>query len=275
MLDQLWRVFPPSNSVKGVGDEILRKGLAKVSTTIGSQKRGVETVESHLSTPRLQRIIASGDGRIRVVRGRSVLFLALLAATVAVACQRGPVRSTGTLLEVRGQIPLQETAAAKAAAIPDVTRVEKYLVVSNPDHAVIGVEPGATLRLRSGGQFRPANRIEAGRSFEAGDVGQKVAILGLSSTDMSGMTAMRIPAEIGATFELVPGVRPQVIGRFTVPRDIREHFIFLPLDVAQTAYNRTGQLSHLFVTVDASADVDQVKRNLEAILGAGITFTKY
>jgi len=179
------------------------------------------------------------------------------------------------LLEIRGQVPLEETAVAKAAAIPGVTRVEKYLVISNSDHAVIGVEPGATLRFLSGGKFRTANRIEAGRDFEAGDVGQKVGVLGLSSTDMSGMTAMRIPAEIGSTFELVSGVRLRVIGRFTVPRDIREHFIFLPLDVAQTAYNRKGQLSHLFVTVEHAANLDRVKRDLKAILAAGTTFTQY
>lgn len=86
---------------------------------------------------------------------------------------------------------------------------------------------------------------------------------------------MRIPAEIGSTFELVSGVRLRVIGRFTVPRDVREHFVFLPLDVAQTAYDRKDQLSHLFVTVEHAADVDRVKRDLEATFGAGLTITKH
>lgn len=85
------------------------------------------------------------------------------------------------------------------------------------------------------------------------------------------MAGMEIPSTIGSSFEVKAGFRVRLVGRFTVSRAGKEHFIFLPLDVAQRAYDRQGRVTHLFVSLAPAANLEQVKRELEAVLGAKAT----
>lgn len=209
--------------------------------------------------------------RLAALVGASLAMI-IQAATVAQAASR--------LLEIRvtdAQAALEESAVAQVAAVPGVARVERYLIIpGGEDHAVIGVEPDAALRFISGGKIYSAARIEAGRGLRPGDVSQRVAVVGMPAQmggmgGMGGMAGMEIPSTIGSSFEITPGLRVRLVGRFTVPRTVKEHFIFLPLDVVQRAYDRPGRATHLFVTVAPAANLEQVKRELGAVLGAKAT----
>lgn len=210
--------------------------------------------------------------RLAALVGVSLAMMIIQATTVAQAASR--------LLEIRvtdAQAALEESVVAQAAAVSGVARVERYLVIpGGEDYAVIGVEPDAALRFISGGELYSAARIEAGRGLRPGDTGQRVAVVGMpaemgSMGGMGGMSGMDIPSTIGSSFAVTPGLRVRLVGRFTVPRTVKEHFIFLPLDVVQRAYDRPGRVTHLFVTVTPSANLEQVKRELAAVLGAKAT----
>lgn len=212
---------------------------------------------------------------------KTVRFTSLLGAWLTVMIlETTRVAQAAPLLEIRvtdAQATLEESVVAQVAAVSSVARVERYLIMpGGEDHAVIGVEPDAALRFISGGKAYFTARIEAGRGLRPGDAGQRVAVVGMPAEmggmgGMGGMAGMEIPSTIGSSFEVKPGVRVRLIGRFTVPRTVKEHFIFLPLDVTQRAYDRQGRVTHLFVTLAPAAKLDQVKRELEAVVGAKAT----
>ena len=208
-----------------------------------------------------------------------VRFTSLLGAllTVTIIGATTTVQAAPPLLEIRvtdAQASLEESAVAQVAAVSGVARVERYLIIpGGEDYAVIGVEPDAALRVISEGKVYSAARIEAGRGLRPGDAGQRVAVVGMPSGmgGMGGMAGMEIPSTIGSSFEVKAGLRARLVGRFTVSRAGKEHFIFLPLDVAQRAYDRQGRVTHLYVSLAPAANLEQVKRELEAVLGAKAT----
>jgi len=208
-----------------------------------------------------------------------VRFTSLIGAllTVTIIGATTTVQAAPPLLEIRvtdAQASLEESAVAQVAAVSGVARVERYLIIpGGEDHAVIGVESDVALRFISEGKVYSAARIEAGRGLRPGDAGQRVAVVGMPAGmgGMGGMAGMEIPSTIGSSFEVKAGFRVRLVGRFTVSRAGKEHFIFLPLDVAQRAYDRQGRVTHLYVSLAPAANLEQVKRELEAVLGAKAT----
>lgn len=193
-----------------------------------------------------------------VVAGRNLLL-------------RGSSGQPGGLLEVgsSGEPTFEAASVERAAAVEGVQRVEGYLMQFGDGFAVVGVPPGAPLRYLSGGVLHEARVVEAGRGLEPGDQGQAVTVLGITR-DMGGMMDMGIPTDIGSTFQLLPGLRPRIVGRFSVPAGVEDHVILLPLDVLQEATGLTGRLTHLFVTPTPGAGLVQVEQGLQAALGQGV-----
>ncbi len=183
-------------------------------------------------------------------------------------------------LEVRATSSdlIPEESASKIKAINNVTKIEKYLLVRTEPHEVIGLEPGAALRILIQGDRWISAKVVAGRSFKTEDEGKNVAIVGRvyaedygfkgRMKEMPGMPAMKHYFDIGQSFQPREiDQRIRVIGRFTAQPESEAARIFLPLSTAQQLYGYAGRISVLFVTVNSPKSGERVKKEIEAVLG--------
>lgn len=171
---------------------------------------------------------------------------------------------------------LPSDAAEKAAAVKNVTKVERYLFVKTEPHDVIGIEAGAPLRIITSGGDILEGKLEAGKVFRKADEGKDVAIIGKVYAEdygyrggMGPMATMKHFLEVGQTLKLKEdSPRIRVLGTFTVKPESEASKVFLPLATAQKLFNRSGQLSHIFVTV--KGDPEATAKELQAALGGGV-----
>jgi hypothetical protein len=155
-----------------------------------------------------------------------------------------------------------------------VAKVEPLQLVKARPHDIIGVKPGEPLRIVSDDGRLVTVTVREGRGFEARDHGRPVAIVGPGTAieDYSpggdAMTGMRHAFSVGSSFAL-PGSdrRLRVVGLYAgAPTDK----VFLPLGTAQELLNRRGKLSHLVITLQPGAAVDDVKSGVESSLGTAV-----
>lgn len=204
-----------------------------------------------------------------LLSGLSFAFLSAASPTLA------------QLLEVRAASAdlVPEEASSKVKGIKNATKVERYLLVRTEPYEVIGVEPGAPLRILIQGDRWITGRLEAGKSFKKEDDGKGVAIVGKVYAEdygirarmggMAGMPAMKHYFDIGQSFKLKEiDERIRVIGRFTAQPESEAAKVFLPLSTAQLLYGHSGKISVLFVEVNSPENVEQVKKEIEVALGA-------
>lgn len=175
---------------------------------------------------------------------------------------------------------------SRLRALPHVVRVERYVkrqFVDNrrtpPTGVLIGVDPGATLRLQSMGGFVGSPRVLEGRGFTPDDAGQPRAIVGMA---FARSRAVRLGDEL-----VLPGpevqrgkwiyphsiqdLRARVIGIFEVRVVYPDNQVFVPLDVAQGVMGLgPGRVSQYIVTVDSAENVPAVARALRATLGPAV-----
>lgn len=220
-------------------------------------------------------------------------FVTLTQASREIAARTNAVAAViGTLIEVRaagatgmgvGVDALPEPFFERAGAVPNISGREKYLFQRMQDAAkaasisiVVGVEPGATLRVASHGEVGNP-RLVAGRSFTPEDRARPVAIVGAVYARQYGL-------KVGDRFTLRadrvllqdrpnPNVRLQdteveVIGIFESGFVFGDNQIFVPLDVAQRTFKQEGKITHIFVTAASTDVVEQVEGDLfEAFAG--------
>lgn len=175
---------------------------------------------------------------------------------------------------------------SRLLSLPNVVRVERYLkrqVVDNrrspPTGVLIGVEPGATLRLQSMGGFIGSPKILKGRAFGPDDARKAVAIVGKAFAQSRGV-------QVGDEFVL-PGVEiergkwiyphavkdleAQVVGIFGVGVVYADNQVFMPLDVVQQIMAvGKDRVSQYIVTVDSAENVSRVAKSLKEALGPSV-----
>lgn len=215
-----------------------------------------------------------GKAFTEVLKPSWILPLVGLGALVLAAAAGAAV------LEVKpvGVDTMPEGTVEKVQAIEGIATVEKYLLVRTQPHDVIGIEPGAPLRLLSQEGKLLAGTLERGKNFRKEDQGKPVAIVSdqVAGEDygggMGGMSGMRHALEIGQTFKLrQESPRIRVVGEFSARPKAEAAKVFLPLATAQNIFGLEGKVTHLFATVQR--DAEQVARSLQTALGPAFQVT--
>jgi len=186
----------------------------------------------------------------------------------AIFHEKGP-----TLLEIRPRETetIPEETVDKIRGFQNISRIERYLLIKTKPHDVIGIEPGAPLRIISPDGKLLEGKVEVGRGFKEKDEGKNFAIVGKIHAEDYGyrgtMAGMKHFFELGQSFKLKEAkTRTRVIGGFSASPESEAQKVFLPLATAQKIYGMEGKLSRVFITVKSPGDMDQVKRDLEAAL---------
>lgn len=199
-------------------------------------------------------------------------IVALLFILGACSAASDATESTTLVVQAADGTTLPDSAVAQAKGVAGTSSVNAYLMREFEGWAVVGLNPGSPLYYPSGGKFWRAGELEAGRDLEASDTGEAVIVLGLApGGDMAGMT---MATNIGSSVDLEPDLRVRIVGRFAPPAEVPEHFMLMPLDIAQATYDGDGQVSHLFVTLESGSDVAAVQADLEAALETAVTITQ-
>ncbi len=181
----------------------------------------------------------------------------------------------GTIVEVRSAKSgglLSEKLADQIRSIEGVKGVEKYILKRADPHPVIGLEPGAPLRVLEGGKFLSPEK-GAGRWLRPGD--RYAAIVGNVYKEdygmrMSGMAMMRHRFEVGSSFRL-PGAkrRVRVVGKFAVEPASAAKKIILPLSAVQEIFSLEGKVTHFFVTLKSPGLARKVSEAIRSLFGEG------
>lgn len=209
------------------------------------------------------------------------LLAGVLGVTVLIGLLAGArMPAEAGVLEVRavGADALPEATAEKARGVKGVVKVERYLLVKAQPHDVIGVEPGAPLRIVTQDDKLIVAKLESGKKLRKEDEGKNVAIVGskVYAEDygyrggMGAMATMKHLLEVGQTFKLTgeAGPRVRVLGTFSAQPESEAAKVFLPLSTAQKLFNQEGKVSHLFVLVEG--DPEAAGKELQSALGAGV-----
>ncbi len=216
---------------------------------------------------------------------KSYTYTAVVTTLLALLLQAPPAVATShlassALIEVRaaGGETLPENLTEKINAIPGVSQVAKYLLVRqqlvrDQHNDIIGVEPGAPLRIFTEDGRLVEGRLEFGRLFRDTDAGKYVALVNRVSWGMTGMMRGMIHyLGVGQSFTLEAARFPvRIVGEVLAPT---KHKIFMPLDTAQRVYGTEGVLTHLFVSVKDSNQVEAVLKAL-ADLGPAVRTTRH
>ncbi len=164
-----------------------------------------------------------------------------------------------------------------AREMSNVVKVEKYLYqrMFDPNRAasisiIVGVGPGATLRLATHGELGKPKIID-GRDLSPQDKGKSVAVVGKAYADYYNL-------KVGDTFILradqvalqdrpdpnvvIKDTEAKVIGIFESGFVFGDNQLFMPLDVTQRIFKQEGKASHAFVT---ASSVDMVEEVQEAL----------
>lgn len=209
-------------------------------------------------------------------------------ALKAEAATRIEVNEAGNTSGYAGTVTAVELPAdvSRLLILPRVVKVDRYVkrqFVDNqrtpPTGVLIGVEPGATLRLQSMGGFIGTPRLLAGRYFTPEDAGKAVAIVGKAFARSRGVG-------LGDEFVLpgkevqrgkwiyphqIKDLKAQVIGIFEVRVVYADNQIFVPLDVVQDVMGvGPERVSQYIVTADSAENVPTVAKALKAALGPGV-----
>ena len=183
------------------------------------------------------------------------------------------VSTKGTLIRIAPSdgpyLTIENNLSADLKALAHVSRVERYLVIElgGSTDAVIGVEPGAPLRVLREGEQATAE-VYIGEDFTGVDAGANFAIAGkVRSVPDHAMAGMVHEYLVGQTFGIFgyPD-RIRVIGKYRSDSKSQDFNLFFPIETAQEAFEIEGEISYLLVTVDSQDNVRQVEENLRALL---------
>lgn len=235
-----------------------------------------------------------------LVLGLSVgLFVTLLRADAVTSRQARELKAqAGTLVLINesgnasgysGSVSDKDLPAdvLSISALANVSRVERVVkrgFVNNrqpdaPSGAVIGVEPGATLRLQSMGGFTASPKIVSGRPLGADDNDKARAVVGEVFARTRGLA-------IGDAFVLsrkelqrgrwnyakdINDLTATVVGIYRVGVVYGDNQVFVPLgfmqDVLGTGRDRVSQY---IVRVNSAENVATVAEALRVQLGPGV-----
>ena len=168
--------------------------------------------------------------------------------------------------------------------LPRTGRVERYARRQFVDNTrrlqasygvLIGVEPGATLRLSAMGGFIGSPNIIEGRNFIAEDRDRAVAIVGKVFAAERGL-------KIGSRFTIpvaqlkgrgipperrIQDLKAEVIGIFSVGVVWGDNQLFIPLSLAQKVLDMDGRVSVYYFTAASAEHVPPLAKSLKEIFG--------
>lgn len=208
-------------------------------------------------------------------------------AFVAVTFWVGTAWGEQSILEVRAKVDgtIPQVNLQKVKDLSYVLKVEPSLHIRKEIYQVVGVEPGAPLRIVTSDNRLIIPTPEAGwTSFKSGD--DRVSIMGLVHREeieregkpdpMHGMGGMLHLFEVGSSF-LFPGMkeRVRVIGLVSGKPEADARKVFLPLTTAQRLFGKAGQLTHLFVTVESVERVEAVATGIRSALGEAVEVVRH
>jgi putative ABC transport system permease protein len=237
-------------------------------------------------------------------RSRSLIIIAILGLSLSVAVTMLQAnlaagaksehlkKEVATLLEIRAAgsagieavLPLKEAIVEEVADIPNVVRIEKYVIDRLVDNGQVppvsmlnGVVPGETLRLATLGQFVP--EIVQGRNFAAADSGERVVIVGETYAKNRGVSIgdQVILQRRGAKGDrrnfarkAIAPTQMEVIGIFSSGFAFGDNQIFLPFETAQKLFQKQAQVTDVFLTADSIENVPKVAEELRRRYGDSI-----
>lgn len=208
------------------------------------------------------------------MRGIRNLIVSLMLTWLLVACGglAGPGEIVLTIRPANGET-MSTTVLDRVRNLPGVTAVEPYLVIQTDPHPVIGLEPGAPLRVLTASRVREG-KIYKGQPFAEADRGQPVVIPGqaVAREDFGfqgSMAGMRHAFDIGASFEL-NGTRVRVVGAYETKDNVGQDALLMPLDSAQALFEREGQVSVIFTTLTTDQAPAEAAAEIAAALGENV-----
>ena len=209
---------------------------------------------------------------------RALILALLLQAPPAWAATHA---AGSALIEVRAASgeDLPENMVEKIKAIPGVSRVEKYLLVRDQlvrdeRNDIIGLKPGAPIRIFTEDGRLIEGRIEFGRAFRDREASKNVALVNRVSYGMTGMGGTMVHyLGVGQSFTLEEAPFPiRIVGEVSAPTG---HKIFMPLDTAQKLYGKEDKVTHFFVTVKDASQADSVEKGLAGSLRVSVRTTRH
>lgn len=191
-----------------------------------------------------------------------------------------------TLIEVRkagatgmgvGVAALPQEFFAKAATVPGVAGVEKYLFqrLVYPERAasialLVGVGAGATPRLALHGELN-SPRVVAGRGLRADDSGRPVAVVGRAFAEYFDLApgstfvleARNVAVQDRPNSTLVlEDMEIGIVGIFESGFVFGDNQLLMPLDTVQKFAGQGGNISHIYVRAGSVDQVQAVEERL-------------
>lgn len=193
-----------------------------------------------------------------------------------------------------GEEAFSTATLAKVQAIPHarhLVRVDEYVYTPHIDPSkpnayamIIGLRPGAELRAIGEVDYEHV-RIIAGRSLQAEDSDQPVAVIGrlyaLQRTNIKlppfHPSPLRGEGQAGGDDDriadasiLLGGAPFQVVGIYATGNDFGDNHVFIPLETFRRVFQPGDKLSKIFVTVDSVRHVEAVVEDFQAISEADV-----
>lgn len=218
--------------------------------------------------------------------GRKIIRLAgtfaILGFVVLLGLLRGAEAQGAALLEIRAKEAetIPEESVEKMKSLSRIVQVERVLWIRTKPYDVVGVEPGAPLRIVTGdNRVIPAKSMAGRATFKAGD--DRVSIVGKVYREdyerggkpdpLHGMGGMLHPFEIGSSFTFPEAKeRIRVIGIISATPEAEARKVFLPLATAQRIFGKKDHLTHLFVTVGAPEYAEAVAAEIKTLSGGAV-----
>jgi hypothetical protein len=155
-----------------------------------------------------------------------------------------------------------------------IKKVEEYIhspqvdpSVPNAYSMVIGLRPGSPMRAIGEVDYENA-RIVAGRTFNPGDEGRVVAIVGkLYARERLRIAAGTAEAPLAGRTLTLGGQRLEVVGIYSTGNDFGDNHVFVPLETFRRILEPGGKLSKIRVTVDSVEHVEAVTADLQRLKG--------
>ena len=209
-------------------------------------------------------------------RAQAQTLKSQIATLITVGSAGQPVGGSGW------QILPGEIAGLKD--LPRIAGVERYARRQFVDNTrrlqasygvVIGVEPGATLRLSAMGGFVGSPKIIEGRNFVAEDRDKAVAVVGKVFADERGLkigSRLVIPVAQLKGRGIPPkrriqDLKAEVIGIFSVGVVWGDNQVFIPLSLAQKVLDMDGGVSVYYITASSAEHVPPLAKSLKKIFG--------
>lgn len=187
----------------------------------------------------------------------------------------GWAQAAGPVVEVRARAgqTFDASAADQVSQLPQVVKVERFLWVRARPTDVLGVEPGAAIRIPTEAGRLLSAKLESGRHLREADKSAALIGPGIYREDygfkspMAGMMHGH-PFEPGSSFTFPDSTeRVRVVGTFSVEPASEGKRVLLPLATAQRLFGAEGKLTHLFIEIDQSKNLPAVTDAVRRLVG--------